>query len=408
MPVDFADRIEFASDAWVDAARESLERAVAEAGSALDGIRFSLCESYTDAPPHLARPGNLAAWHARFDGASVSVGAGIIDDADFRIHGPYSAVLPLSRTVYGSDTRASVRAQRENVHRAGRDAIEFIGQPPAPVLMPVLARLHDDLAPRTVDNPDLAHRLDRQGLTGNSKELLEQGYTVLERAVSDGFVDELRATILERIDEHAPRPAAMLLERGRIFEEAALQPQLMSLAEVLCGKGFLLAQLLGQRKPAGVPLIPMHSDYNLMREPFPEHPQQCTACWALEDWALEVGPTRVVPGSQRKRRHPGPEEGGDESIAIEMPKGSIAIWDGATWHAQSERTAPGERVTLHSTYSRMTLRTYDSYRDIDPAILDRNPPELATLAGFDDVFEKNTYAGPDFRRLRHASKLFRT
>ena len=98
----------------------------------------------------------------------------------------------------------------------------------------------------------------------------------------------------------------------------------------------------------------------------------------------------------------------DRAIPVEMSKGSIAIWDGATWHAQGDRQSAGDRVTLHSTYSRMTLRTYDFYRDIDPAILDRNPPELTTLAGLDDLFEKNRYTGPDFRRLAHASAIFRS
>ena len=84
------------------------------------------------------------------------------------------------------------------------------------------------------------------------------------------------------------------------------------------------------------------------------------------------------------------------------------MWQGATWHSQGDRTIPGDRVTLHQTYSRMTLRTYDNYQNIDPAILDRNPPELTTLVGLDDVFDKNTYAGPDFRKLAWSSTLFRS
>ena len=91
-----------------------------------------------------------------------------------------------------------------------------------------------------------------------------------------------------------------------------------------------------------------------------------------------------------------------------MTRGSIALWNGATWHAQGDRTSPGDRITLHSTYSRMNLRTYDFYRDIDPTILDRNPPELTTLAGLDDIFEKNRYSGPDFKRLVWANSIFRS
>jgi ectoine hydroxylase-related dioxygenase (phytanoyl-CoA dioxygenase family) len=182
----------------------------------------------------------------------------------------------------------------------------------------------------------------------------------------------------------------------------------MTLAEKVCGKGFLLAQLLGQRKGTGPSVLGLHSDYNLMREPFPLHSQACTAIWALEDFTLEAGPTMVIPGSHKLKRHPRRGENVESLKAIEMPKGSIALWDGATWHAQGDRSLPGERVTLHSTYSRMTLRTYDSYLHIAPEILARNPPELTTLCGLDDLFEKNTYAGPDFQRLRRAEALFRT
>ena len=57
----------------------------------------------------------------------------------------------------------------------------------------------------------------------------------------------------------------------------------MTLAEKVCGKGFLLAQLLGQSKGTGPGLLPIHSDYNMIREPFPEHPQNVTATFAGGD-----------------------------------------------------------------------------------------------------------------------------
>ncbi len=409
MPVDFADRVEFVSGAWIDAARESLERRVARVGSALEGIRFSICESFRDSPPHLGVPDGVAAWHARFDGASVTVGPGEIPDADTMIRAEYQTVLPIAKAVSAGDAECFARMQRENLHRVGARAMELAGKPPPEPVMRVLMGLHDDLARRTVGSPDLVHCLSSQGLDRHAEDLEERGYTVLKGAFSEAFADEMRAAILEKIAENEkPRPAAMLLERGRIFEEAALHPWLMALAEKLCGKGFLLAQLLGQAKGTGPGVLPIHCDYNMIREPFPEHSQACTAIWALEDFTVEMGPTLVVPESHRLKRHPRAGEARDRAVPILMPKGSIAIWDGATWHAQADRSLPGERVTLHSTYSRMILRTYDCYRDISHEILDRNPPELAMLAGLDDLFEKNTYAGPDFRRLKHSTAIFRS
>jgi len=55
MPVAFEHRIEFGSDEWIACARDFLERAAGERD--LGGARFSLCETFVDAPPHFGRPG---------------------------------------------------------------------------------------------------------------------------------------------------------------------------------------------------------------------------------------------------------------------------------------------------------------------------------------------------------------
>jgi hypothetical protein len=408
MPVHPNRRLELASPDWIRAASESLSESVAGLGSAAEDLGFSVCERYSDAPPHLAADGKLS-WHVRVVDGQVSVAAGDLTDADVMISGRYHAALPIARTVYAGDPSAGARATRLSAHWFGKGSTSLRGEFRDPRALPLLAQMHDALARRTIDDPDLAHRTRQQGLERATQELEEKGYAVLEGALDDAASDALREAILERVAEQKPSPsAAMLMERGPIFEAAALHPWLMTLAEHICGKGFLMAQLLGLQRPTASPPLGLHSDYNLIREPFPAYRQACTAIWALEDFTLEAGPTTIVPGSHLRKRHPEPGEGQEELVPILMPKGSIAIWDGASWHSQAPRTSEGDRVTLHSTYSRMTLRTYDFYRDIDTAILDRNPPELMTLAGLDDVFEKNSYSGADFRKLAHAQQLFRS
>ena len=51
------------------------------------------------------------------------------------------------------------------------------------------------MARRTVENPDLEHRARRLGLIGKIREMEEQGFTVLERAITNEFADEVRAAI---------------------------------------------------------------------------------------------------------------------------------------------------------------------------------------------------------------------
>lgn len=388
----FEDRAEFVSEKWVSLARAYLQARLDQADTRADGAQFSLCEIMTDCPAHFGLPGNVAAWHARLVGGRLTVGPGEIDGADFNVRGDYQKVLQVARTSYDDD-KARRRALREVTHRNGGPAASTSGEVASGASAWVFAGLHDFLAARTIENPDLQERIGHLGLTRNVAELDAQGFTILENAMTDRFADALREEILRLTAETGGATAGMLLERGRIFEETALHPWLFALGEHLCGKGMLLGQLLGLRKARGPGEIGLHTDYVHVREPFPAQPQMCTAIWALEDFTDEGGSTWLVPGSHGRKRHPRREDDLTDAIPLIMPKGSIGLWDGAIWHWQGDRRLEGDRVTLHTTYMQGTMRPYDDYLRIDPRILARNPPELSTLAGRDDIFGKNNHAG---------------
>ena len=91
------DKVHFASAAWVDAARVVLEDLVAEHCD--DDTKLSVCEAFTDAPPHVAASGT-AAWYFYIEGKSVTVGVGEVDDTDVTIRADYVMALPGARAVY--------------------------------------------------------------------------------------------------------------------------------------------------------------------------------------------------------------------------------------------------------------------------------------------------------------------
>lgn len=74
------------------------------------------------------------------------------------------------------------------------------------------------------------------------------------------------------------------------------------------------------------------------------------------------------------------------------------MWHGSLWHGAAIRQDEGLRLTIHNTYLRNWVRTWDDYLGIDPVILERNPPAFSTLCGVDDMYGKNTYSGPDNSR----------
>lgn len=113
-----ADKVNFASSAWIDVARQQLEEIVAERGE--PGTRFSLCEVFTDAPTSITATGT-AAWHFYVDGKTVRVSAGEVDDADVKIRTDYQGVLPRARQYYTPEILAERATQPPG---AGFDSVE--------------------------------------------------------------------------------------------------------------------------------------------------------------------------------------------------------------------------------------------------------------------------------------------
>jgi ectoine hydroxylase-related dioxygenase (phytanoyl-CoA dioxygenase family) len=260
------------------------------------------------------------------------------------------------------------------------------------------------LARRTVENPDLLHRATRQGLRSNIVEMEEQGFTVLERAISTEFADELREATLAALSAHGVTTLNWMLYQGRCFELLAQHPQLMTLIDASLGRGAGIASFSGIRKGPGPGTIPLHVDYAHVPEPYPEWAMTGVGVWSFEDWTEASGPTWIVPGSHLRRR--GPRSGDDVSdgVPIEMPKGSVVFFTEAVWHWQGDRREPGERVTLHWHFNRGILRGLEP-KKFDEQLLHRNAPRLGEMLGQDDWFDKMRGIGRDYERFSHMSRL---
>jgi ectoine hydroxylase-related dioxygenase (phytanoyl-CoA dioxygenase family) len=396
-------QVEFFSDEWLDAARSFLEREVVARRDRLAGP-FALSECFTDAPPHLQLPDDVAAWNARYDGESVTVSRGVDPAADLLVAGDYQAALTSAQRVGITVPGAAAAMWREVARQFGPDALRVTGRLADPEADRLLADLHDHLGRRTVENPDLRHRAARQGLLGNIIEMEEQGYTVLERAISDEFADELRAATLRALSEQNVSSLQWMLYQGRPFELLAQHPQLMTLIDASLGRGAVIASLSAIRKGPGPGTIPLHTDYSHVPVPYPEWAMTGVGVWALEDWTLASGPTWMVPGSHKRRRPPRPGEDVGDGVPIEMPKGSVVFFTEGLWHWQGDRTEPGERVTLHWHFNRGILRSLEP-KKVDPQMLHRNSPRLGEMLGEDDWFDTMHGIGRDHQRFAHMQQL---
>ncbi|MFI4975673.1 MAG: phytanoyl-CoA dioxygenase family protein [Caulobacterales bacterium] len=402
--ITLPDRYEFLSDAWLADAKSYLERACAQRKEQLGGRAFSVSERFTDAPPHLEFPDNVGAWSMRYDGDAVSVSRAFNADADMVVEGDYQAGLTGAQFVGVLAPGAMKAMLREVRTMCGKGAVRAKGALKDDTAQEIMAVLHDHLGRRTVENPDLAHRAARQGLTGKIREMEEQGYTVIENAISPEFADEVRAAVLRALLPHQTFSMNWMLYHGREFEQLIQNPLLMTLVDASLGRGAVIASFSSIKKGPGPGVIPIHTDYAHVPEPYPEFAMTGVGVWALEDWRVESGPTWIVPGSHRMRRAPRPGEGHNAGVPIEMPKGSVVYFTHGVWHWQGDRTEPGDRVTLHAHFNRGILRSLEP-KKTDVQMLHRNAPRLGEMLGEDDWFDKLSAQGRDYTRFAYMNKL---
>ncbi|MGE4609497.1 MAG: phytanoyl-CoA dioxygenase family protein, partial [Myxococcota bacterium] len=237
---------------------------------------------------------------------------------------------------------------------------------------------------------DLKTRVDALGLTKTVQYAKEEGYGYIYDAAPMEFIERLKEAIYRNVEgSKGPRGSNMLLTKDPIFVEAVLNPKLLTIVEILCGKGAMLSQLSSTIIPKQTDASRkggLHADQNWTPAPFPVHNQTITLCWACVDYTREGGSTRVIPNSHLLRRHPTPEEVAEEAgvISTECPAGTIVFWNGSIWHGGGTRTIDGERVVLHTTFSRMAMRPIENYDFLGDDWLADKSYEMRVLLGRED------------------------
>jgi ectoine hydroxylase-related dioxygenase (phytanoyl-CoA dioxygenase family) len=265
---------------------------------------------------------------------------------------------------------------------------------------------------------EISQRIASLDLASNVIDLDIRGYTVIRNAAPMEFFRELRARILELSEERKRNGVSgdrrgvfsdtidNVFELGRVFELAAMNDKVNTLMAYLLGDGYVVNKHEGiVVDQGGAPLF-IHCDNAYIPDPFPLPALTATVVWFSEDMTMETGASRVIPGSHRFARHPNPGEGEDAAIPLECPAGSVAMWNGATWHGNCGRTAAGERVTLHTSYCRMHIRPFADNDRVPKEIVDRNPPLFAQLLGRGLPQGNEGDDGPDPQKRAHAARLF--
>ena len=225
------------------------------------------------------------------------------------------------------------------------------------------------------------------------ERIARDGFTVLERVIEPALVDELAEVLLRIERERDIRPALNgfeghrtvriynLLARHRVFERVPVHEVLLPIVEGVIGEGCLISSLSSIAIDPGEVAQPIHADDQLIPLDKPHRPIICNSMWALTDFTDANGATRLVPGSQVRES---PAFGGlYETIAAEMPRGSLLVWDGALWHGGGANRTSARRTGIAMNYCAGFIRQQENQQlGIPREIAARFEPKLQELCGF--------------------------
>jgi hypothetical protein len=221
------------------------------------------------------------------------------------------------------------------------------------------------------------------------------GYAIMEGAIELAFCDEIRDE-LDRLasvrpgGDIPPGPFTGLVTRrwfdllndGDVWQRVAIHPWVCEVLPLVLGEGFLLSTMGSAVVGDGEEAQPLHVDDGVYAFPRPHPNLVCNTMWALSDFSVETGATRVVKGSNRFDKDP-VLGAGHETESVTMPAGSIAFVVGSTYHGAGHNQSGCDRVALTINYCNGSMRQQENLMlAVHPSRMLTFPAMLQDMLGF--------------------------
>jgi ectoine hydroxylase-related dioxygenase (phytanoyl-CoA dioxygenase family) len=233
-----------------------------------------------------------------------------------------------------------------------------------------------------------------QDLDAHAAAIERDGYTILERVIEPELVAALLQDLHRLEEDLEVQPSRNLFEgtrtvriynllaRGRLYEQVPIHAAVLPLVERVLDRGCLVSSLSSIAIDPGERAQPIHADDQLLPLPKPHVPTVCNTMWALTDFTDANGATRLVPASHH--RDHSPEIGREyETIAAEMRRGSVLVWNGSLWHGGGANRTSQRRVGVAMNYCAGWVRQQENQQlGIPRETVQRFPKRLQELVGY--------------------------
>ena len=146
-----------------------------------------------------------------------------------------------------------------------------------------------------------------------------------------------------------------LVNKGPMFEIGFSHPRVLAAIQHVIGPRFKLSSLDCRMALPGQGHQAFHADWRSGVEPGDYY--VCNSMWLLDDFRVENGATRVVPGSHRSGKHPkdaleDAAQRHPEEIQLIAPAGTVIVFNSHLWHAGGLNQTDSRRHGMLAYYCR--------------------------------------------------------
>lgn len=216
------------------------------------------------------------------------------------------------------------------------------------------------------------------------------GYVLIEGLMDREWVEAARADLQRVLAEtstgrnsfegFSTRRVYALFAKTRFFDGPGTHPLVLGVLDHVLGHYQFSAPVGIQIGPGEVAQV-LHRDDDVYPLPRTGRDVVVNTMWPLDDFTVENGATRFVPGSHRWE--PGRTATEEETTAAVMPAGSVLIYVGNLIHGGGANTTDAPRLGVILEYAASWLRPQENHVLAVPQEIVRELPErLQELLGY--------------------------
>lgn len=225
--------------------------------------------------------------------------------------------------------------------------------------------------------------------------LMGDGGVIVADQVSDDVIDRILENLRGPFDEQGHKfqndfngyttlRLGGILGLSRASADLIAHPRVMEVADAVLKRhcsSYRIGSTTAIEIHPGEKAQVLHRDDGFYPMRLPDVEFQISAMWALHDFTVENGATRIVPGSHHDRDIDSVEEKDVEQAV--MPRGSVLFYLGSTLHGGGANTSNAPRTGLINTYSLGWLRQEENqYLTVPREIADSYPDHVRRLMGY--------------------------